>query len=98
MHLFPQSSPVAPPCAVGLSHSRGWGFWATMYRAISGFALCGSKGTVMTLDLSTSDIPRQIQANMMAYMRLFADLPGMVMHDDAEMFWFVSNRPAPGNN
>lgn len=52
----------------------------------------------MTLDLSTSDIPRQIQANMVAYMRLFAGLPGMVMHDDAEMFWFVSNRPAPGNN
>lgn len=33
---------------------------------------------------------------MMAYMRLFAGLPGMTMYD-AETFWFVSNKSAPGN-
>ncbi len=32
----------------------------------------------------------------MAYMRLFAGLPGMTMYD-AETFWFVSNKGAPGN-
>jgi GNAT superfamily N-acetyltransferase len=48
------------------------------------------------LDLSHSEIPAKIQANLIAYMRLFAGLPGMVMHD-AESFWFVSNKPAPGN-
>lgn len=48
------------------------------------------------LDLSGTEIPRQIQANMIAYMRLFAGLPDMVMHD-AEIFWFISHRPAPGD-
>lgn len=33
---------------------------------------------------------------MVAYMRLFAGLPGMRM-DDAETFWFISGKPAPGN-
>ncbi|MAS38194.1 MAG: hypothetical protein CL610_29630 [Anaerolineaceae bacterium] len=53
----------------------------------------------MTLHLSDSarrDKARQIQANMIAYMRLFAGLPGMVMVD-ADTFWFVSGKPAPGN-
>lgn len=49
------------------------------------------------LDLSRSAIPAQIQENIIAYMRLFAGLPGMIMHD-AESFWFVSNKPAPGDN
>jgi hypothetical protein len=49
------------------------------------------------LDLSGTEKPRQIQENMMMYMRLFAGLPGMTMYD-AESFWFVSNKPAPGNN
>jgi GNAT superfamily N-acetyltransferase len=48
------------------------------------------------LDFSQTDKPRQIQANLIAYMRLFAGLPGTTMRDD-EVFWFVSNRPAPGN-
>ena len=48
------------------------------------------------LDLSGSGLQAQIQANMMAYMRLFAGLPGMYMRDD-QVFWFVSNRPAPGD-
>ena len=48
------------------------------------------------LDLSHSEIPAQIQANLIAYMKLFAGLPGMHMHD-ADSFWFVSNQPAPGN-
>ena len=51
----------------------------------------------MTLGLSSGDIPRQIQENMVAYMRLWAGLPGMATQDDAETFWFVSNQPAPGN-
>ncbi len=32
----------------------------------------------------------------MAYMRLFAELPGVTL-SDTESFWFVSNQPAPGN-
>ncbi len=52
----------------------------------------------MVLDLSRTEHPRQIQGNLIAYMRLFAGLPGMVIHDDAETFWFVSRQPAPGNS
>lgn len=48
------------------------------------------------IDLSHTDKPRQIQANLIAYMRLFADLPGTTMVD-AESFWFISGKPAPGN-
>ena len=48
------------------------------------------------LDLSQTDIPRQIQGNFIAYMRLFAGLPGMVM-EDSDVFWFISHKPAPGN-
>lgn len=48
------------------------------------------------LDLSGTETPRQIQENMMAYMRLFAGLPGTTLYN-AESFWFVSNKPAPGN-
>src|SRR5688572_16106506 len=49
------------------------------------------------LDLSATDKPNQIQENLIAYMRLFAGLPGMVMADEPESFWFVSNQRAPGN-
>jgi GNAT superfamily N-acetyltransferase len=49
------------------------------------------------LDLSGTEKPRQIQENMIAYMRLFAGLPGVITYD-AESFWMVSNKPAPGNN
>ena len=49
------------------------------------------------LDLSTGELPHQIQENMIAYMRLFAGLPGMIMVDTEETFWFVSNKPAPGD-
>jgi GNAT superfamily N-acetyltransferase len=52
----------------------------------------------LTLNLSHTSIPHQIQANLIAYMRLFAGLPGMTMHDADDAFWFVSNKPAPGNN
>src|SRR6266540_2824063 len=48
------------------------------------------------LNLSSSEIPGQIQENLMAYMRLFAGLPGVWMRD-AEAFWFVSGRRAPGD-
>lgn len=34
---------------------------------------------------------------MIAYMRLFAGQPGMAMLDDAETFWFISGKPAPGD-
>jgi GNAT superfamily N-acetyltransferase len=33
---------------------------------------------------------------MMAYMRMFSGLPGVTTYD-ADSFWFISNRPAPGN-
>lgn len=49
------------------------------------------------LDLSNSEIPHQIQGNMIAYMRLFAGNP-FVMQDAEEAFWFACGRPAPGNN
>jgi len=49
------------------------------------------------LDLSRTEKPRLIQENLIAYMRLFADLPNMHMHD-AETFWFISHKPAPGNS
>lgn len=53
--------------------------------------------TVSPLDYSATAKPGQIQENMIAYMRLFARLPGMVIVDDRETFWLVSNKPAPGN-
>jgi ribosomal protein S18 acetylase RimI-like enzyme len=49
------------------------------------------------LDRSSSDLPARIQENMIAYMRLFADLPGVAM-EDGDTFWIVSGRGAPGNN
>ena len=48
------------------------------------------------LDFSGTEKPRQIQENLMVYMRLFAGLPGITLYD-AESFWFVSNKSAPGN-
>lgn len=48
------------------------------------------------LDLSGSEKPRQIQENLIAYMRLFADLPGVITNDQ-DAFWFISHKPAPGN-
>jgi ribosomal protein S18 acetylase RimI-like enzyme len=48
------------------------------------------------LDLSRTGHPPQIQASLIAYMRLFAGLPDMVMQD-TDVFWFVSHLPAPGN-
>jgi len=50
------------------------------------------------LDLSKTEIPGQIQENMIVYMRLFAGLPGMVMRDDPQIFWFIANKIAPGDN
>jgi ribosomal protein S18 acetylase RimI-like enzyme len=51
-----------------------------------------------SLDLSATSLSTRIQANLIAYMRLFAGLPGMRMRDDDELFWFVSRQPAPGDN
>ena len=48
------------------------------------------------LDFSGTEKPRQIQQNLIAYMRLFAGLPGTTLYDE-ESFWFVSNTSAPGN-
>jgi hypothetical protein len=48
------------------------------------------------LDFSGTEKPRQIQENLIAYMRLFAGLPGTTLYD-GESFWFVSNTSAPGN-
>src|SRR5215471_14540611 len=61
--------------------------------------LASSKGMLLVsspLDVSGTEKPRQIQENLMAYMRLFAGLPETTLYD-AESFWFVSNKPAPGN-
>jgi hypothetical protein len=52
--------------------------------------------TTSPLDFSKTEKPQHIQANMVAYMRLFADLPGITVVDD-DVFWIISHRPAPGN-
>ena len=49
------------------------------------------------LDFSATEKPVQVQENLMEYYRLFAPLPGMVMVDDAESFWFVGRKPEPDN-
>lgn len=51
---------------------------------------------VSRLDLSRTEKPAQVQENMIAYMRLFAGLPGIVMFDE-ESFWLISGPRAPGN-
>lgn len=48
-------------------------------------------------DMSRTDLPRQIQANLIAYMHLFTGLPGVSVRSDDELYWTISNRPAPGN-
>jgi GNAT superfamily N-acetyltransferase len=53
--------------------------------------------TSALLDLSASEIPDQIQGNLIAYMRLFAGLPGVVTHDSDDLYWLISHKPAPGN-
>lgn len=49
------------------------------------------------LDLSNGELPGRIQENLISYMRLFADLSGVVM-EDGDTFWILSGREAPGNN
>ncbi len=52
--------------------------------------------TASPLNLMGSIQPAQVQENMISYMRLFAGLPGVITYD-ADLFWIVSNLPAPGN-
>jgi ribosomal protein S18 acetylase RimI-like enzyme len=56
----------------------------------------GNNMAASPIDFSRTEKPRQIQENMISYMRLFAGLPGMAMYD-AESFWFVCNKSAPGD-
>ncbi len=53
------------------------------------------------IDLTKSALPPLIQENMIAYMRLFGGLDGMVMEDtdvaSNSTFWFVSKKPGPGH-
>jgi hypothetical protein len=49
------------------------------------------------LDFSATEKPAQVQENLCAYYRLFAPLPGMVMLDNGESFWFVGRKPEPDN-
>ncbi|MCB9458762.1 MAG: GNAT family N-acetyltransferase [Anaerolineaceae bacterium] len=49
------------------------------------------------LDLSHTEKPQQVQANMIAYMQIFAGLPGVHMHDTDDSFWIVSKDECPGN-
>jgi GNAT superfamily N-acetyltransferase len=54
-------------------------------------------GPVKTLlDLSQTEKPAHIQENLIAYMRLFAGLPGIHVHD-SDSFWIVSRQGAPGD-
>ena len=50
----------------------------------------------MSLDMTGSETARQIQGSLIAYMNLFAVLPNM-FKVDADVYWFVSNKSAPGN-
>ena len=54
--------------------------------------------TASTLDLAHGEMPAQIQANLIAYMRLFAGLPGVVTHDSDDLYWLISHKGAPGNS
>ena len=49
-------------------------------------------------DRSASETPAQIQANLIAYMRLFSGLPDVVEHDSDDLYWMVSHKGAPGNS
>ena len=49
------------------------------------------------LDRSHTPMPRTIQHNLIAYMRLFGGLSGVGMVDDPDTFWIVSGSSAPGN-
>jgi hypothetical protein len=53
--------------------------------------------TMLPIDFTATGKPAQVQENMIEYMRLFAHLPGMVMVDDSETFWFISHKSAPGD-
>ena len=52
-------------------------------------------------NLAQSELTPRIQENMIAYMRLFGGLDGMVMEDvnngDDNTFWFVCQKPGPGH-
>lgn len=43
------------------------------------------------------NIVDHIQANMLAYFRLFTGLPGIITHDE-DIFWLVTTRGEPGNH
>jgi len=49
------------------------------------------------IDLSHTHLPGLVQENMIAYMRHFADLPGVYLVDTDEFFCLVTNNGAPGN-
>lgn len=49
------------------------------------------------LDKSSTAMPQAIQQNLIAYMRMFSGLTGVVTVDTPDVFWMVSHAPAPGN-
>jgi GNAT superfamily N-acetyltransferase len=53
--------------------------------------------TLPRFDFSTTKKPAQVQENLITYYRLFAPLPGMVMVDNTESFYFIGNKPSPDN-
>lgn len=53
--------------------------------------------TLTQINFSTTEKPAQVQENMIAYYRLFTPLPGMVVVDDAECFYFIGLKPGPDN-
>lgn len=53
--------------------------------------------TSTLLDRSHTAMPRYIQENLIAYMRLFAGLPGIACRDDDEAFWLIC-KDAPGSS
>jgi ribosomal protein S18 acetylase RimI-like enzyme len=50
----------------------------------------------LMLNFVNTEKPAQIQENMIAYMRLFRDLPGITI-EDGDTFWCVCHRGAPGD-
>lgn len=49
------------------------------------------------LDLRGTRVHAEIQASVIACMKIFAGLPGTVVFD-ADAFWLISHRPAPGDS
>jgi ribosomal protein S18 acetylase RimI-like enzyme len=60
-----------------------------------------NKSHMTIFNLTKSELTPRIQENMIAYMRLFGGLDGMLMEDvdgaEDSTFWFICKKPGPGH-